>query len=78
MITLFRSLAGMPLWLLHGLGVALGWLTFLASPTYRRRFLANAGQAGYSFAQVRRGIAEAGKMVAELLNNLQGDLKQDC
>ena len=45
----------------------MGWLAFLLSPTYRRRFLANAAQAGYAFADVRvaehlgghlRGLAE--------------------
>lgn len=51
--------------LLHALGVGLGWLAFLASPTYRRRFLANAAQAGYGFGAVRRAVGEAGKLVAE-------------
>ncbi|HET8747058.1 MAG TPA: lysophospholipid acyltransferase family protein, partial [Ramlibacter sp.] len=62
---LFQLLSAWPLPLLHALGTALGWLTFLASPTYRRRFIANAAQGGYGFAQVRRAIAEAGKLVAE-------------
>ena len=43
----------------------MGWLAFLLSPTYRRRFLENARQAGYAFAQVRRAVAEAGRLVAE-------------
>lgn len=43
----------------------MGWLAFLLSPTYRRRFLENARQAGYGFAQVRRAVAEAGRLVAE-------------
>ena len=51
--------------LLHALGSAVGWLTFLLSPTYRRRFLANAAQAGYRFAQVRAAVAQAGKLVTE-------------
>lgn len=51
--------------LLHALGCAVGWLAFLLSPTYRRRFLANAAQAGYGFAQVRPAVAQAGKLVAE-------------
>lgn len=51
--------------LLHALGVGLGWVAFLASPTYRRRFLANAAQAGYAFAAVRRAVGEAGKLVLE-------------
>jgi KDO2-lipid IV(A) lauroyltransferase len=62
---LFQLLSAWPLPLLHFAGAGLGWLTFLASPTYRRRFLANARQAGYGFAQVRAAVAEAGKLVAE-------------
>ncbi len=62
---LFQLLSFWPLRLLHGLGAVLGWITFLASPTYRRRFVENARQAGYAFAQVRRAVAEAGKLVAE-------------
>jgi Kdo2-lipid IVA lauroyltransferase/acyltransferase len=62
---LFQLLSAWPLWLLHAFGAGLGWLTFLASPTYRRRFVANAAQAGFRFEQVRRAVAEAGKLVAE-------------
>lgn len=62
---LFQLLSAWPLPLLHRVGAALGWLTFLLSPTYRRRFVANARQGGYGFAQVRRAVSEAGKLVAE-------------
>ena len=62
----FRLFSVLPLWLLHVMGAALGWLAFIASATYRRRFLANAVLAGYRFAQVRAGVAHAGRMVAEL------------
>lgn len=62
---LFHLLSGWPLPALHLLGALLGWLAFLASPTYRRRFLANAAQAGYRFGQVRRAVAQAGKLLAE-------------
>ncbi|MBI2769531.1 MAG: lysophospholipid acyltransferase family protein [Burkholderiales bacterium] len=65
MKTLFRLLAVVPLSALHALGWLLGWLTFLASATYRRRFIENAAQAGYSFGQVRAAVAEAGRLVAE-------------
>lgn len=66
MKTLFRLLAFLPLWVLHALGAALGWIAFLASPTYRRRFLANAVQAGLGFGQVRAAVAASGALVAEL------------
>ncbi len=56
----------MPLGLLHLLGVLLGWLAFAGSATYRRRFLANARQAGYGFGAVRSAVSHAGRMVAEL------------
>ncbi|MDF1483140.1 lysophospholipid acyltransferase family protein [Extensimonas sp. H3M7-6] len=66
MLLFWRFLATLPLGLLHGLGAALGWVVFALSPTYRRRFLENAAQAGYAFAQVRAAVGHAGRMVAEL------------
>ena len=48
------------------MGAAMGWVAFLASPTYRRRFLANSALAGYPFGAVRAAVAHAGRMVAEL------------
>lgn len=62
----FRFFSILPLWLLQGLGAAMGWVAFAASPIYRQRFLANAAQAGYGFGQVRAAVAHAGRMVAEL------------
>jgi Kdo2-lipid IVA lauroyltransferase/acyltransferase len=62
---LFRVLALLPLPLLHALGAALGWLSFIASSGYRRRFLDNAAQAGYRLGQVRAAVSEAGKLIAE-------------
>ena len=62
----FRFFSLWPLWLLQALGFALGWLAFLASPTYRRRFVAHAALAGYRFGAVRAAVAHAGRMVAEL------------
>jgi KDO2-lipid IV(A) lauroyltransferase len=64
--TLFRLLAVLPLGLLHLLGAALGWIAFAGSPTYRRRFLANAAQAGLAFSEIRHAVAAAGALVAEL------------
>ena len=66
MSVVFRLFSLLPLWLLHLVGAVLGWLAFVASPTYRRRFRGNAALAGYRFAQVRAGVAHAGRMVAEL------------
>ena len=62
---IFRLLSLLPLWLLHPLGAALGWLVFGLSPTYRRRFVAHARLAGYSFGQVSAAVGHAGRMVAE-------------
>lgn len=52
--------------LLHAVGGVLGWLTYAASPSYRRRLRANAALAGLSSAQRRSAVAEAGRMVLEL------------
>lgn len=66
MLTLFRLLSRVPLRWLHALGALLGWVVFAASPVYRRRFIANARQAGYPFSEVRPAVAHIGRMVAEL------------
>ena len=63
---LFRLLSRWPLAPLHALGALLGWVVFAASPTYRRRLLGNARQAGWRFAQVRGAVGHAGRMVAEM------------
>lgn len=66
MITLFKLLSVWPLWLLHGLGVVLGWLAFLASKAYRQRFVRHAGLAGLTRYQWLKAVGESGKMVLEL------------
>ena len=66
MLSLFRWLSRRPLWFLHMLGDAIGWLTFLASPTYRRRFRENVAQAGIAPRDARPAIAEAGRLVMEM------------
>lgn len=66
MLGLLRWLSGWPLWLLHALGSALGWLTYALSPSYRRRLRANAALAGVSAADRRASVGEAGRLVAEL------------
>ena len=63
---LFRLLSGLPLALLHALGALLGWVVYLSSATYRRRFKANVAQAGLPWASARPAIAAAGRMAAEL------------
>jgi Kdo2-lipid IVA lauroyltransferase/acyltransferase len=49
----------------HSLGACLGWIGYALSPTYRRRFNANAALARLSAADRRAAVAEAGRMVAE-------------
>jgi Kdo2-lipid IVA lauroyltransferase/acyltransferase len=66
MTRLFRLFSVLPLWLSHALGGALGWLVFGLSPTYRRRTIENARQAGYRFADIAGCVAHAGRMTAEL------------
>src|SRR5690606_33119961 len=44
----------------------LGWLSFLLSPRYRRRLMANARQAGMPAGVAWGSVAEAGKLVTEL------------
>ena len=66
MITFFKLLSNGPLWLLHGAGVAMGWLVFLVSSVYRNRFLSNARQARLGWRQWAHAVGESGKLVAEL------------
>lgn len=66
MTTLFKTLSTLPLWLLHAAGWSLGWLVFALSGVYRRRFLANARQAGMGWRQWLDSVGESGKLVAEL------------
>lgn len=56
----------LPLPLLHGLGVLLGWLSWALSPRYRRRLHANARQAGMPARVAWRSVGQAGRLVAEL------------
>lgn len=54
----------------------MGWLILVLSPTYRRRFVANAAQAGYGFAQVKAAVGHAGRMVFEMPRIWLGQLPQ--
>jgi KDO2-lipid IV(A) lauroyltransferase len=65
LVIIFRLLSTLPLPALHLLGSALGWLVFLASPSYRRRMRANLEAAGFK-GQLSRAVAESGKAIVEL------------
>lgn len=65
LVFLFRFLSVFPLPVLHALGAGLGWLVYLASPSYRRRLRGNLALAGYE-NQLPAAIAESGKAIAEL------------
>ncbi len=65
LVLLFRFLSTFPLPVLHALGAALGWLVYLASPSYRRRLRENLARAGYQH-RLREAIAESGKAIVEL------------
>jgi len=63
---LMRLAARLPLAVLHAAGALLGWLIYLASPTYRGHLRANLEQAGFRDRRTRlAAIAEAGKMLTE-------------
>lgn len=65
LVTLFRLLSKLPLPALHALGAALGWLVYLASPSYRNRLKDNINRAGYT-CHLMSAIAESGKNILEL------------
>ncbi len=65
LVTLFRLLSTLPLPVLHLFGSALGWLAYLASPSYRRRLRDNLRGAGFD-AHLGAAIAESGKAIVEL------------
>ena len=65
MLALYRFASRWPLALLHAVGAALGWLTWAASPTYRRHMALHARLAGYAPADIRPAVAHAGRMAAE-------------
>lgn len=65
LVLLFRLLSYLPLPVLHALGVAAGWLVYLASPRYRTHLRNNIHQAGLG-QHLSAAIGEAGKNVLEL------------
>ena len=65
LVIFFRLLSKFPLSVLHGIGSALGWLVYLASPSYRRRLRDNLRQAGFG-QHLAAAVAESGKAIVEL------------
>jgi KDO2-lipid IV(A) lauroyltransferase len=65
LVPLFRLLSAFPLPVLHRLGAGLGWLVYLASPSYRRRLRDNLDGAGFG-AHLAQAVAESGKAIVEL------------
>lgn len=65
LVFLFRLLSTLPLPALHALGAALGWLVYLASPSYRRRLRSNLEGAGFQ-RHWARAVSESGKAIVEL------------
>lgn len=65
LVTLFRLLSRLPLPVLHVSGAAVGWLVYLASPSYRRRLKDNIRRAGFG-RSLSSAISEAGKNILEL------------
>ena len=69
MVFIFRLLSHLPLYWLHRIGAALGWLAWLFSPTYRRHMRENMVLAlGEDEARRLRAaaIAHAGRSALEL------------
>ena len=65
LVFFFRLLSKLPLRALHALGAALGWLVYLASPSYRRRLRENLHGAGFG-QHLSQAVAESGKAIVEL------------
>lgn len=63
---LLRVLGHCPLAVLQAMGALLGWVAWLASPTYRQRLSAHAALAGVGRADLRAAVAHAGRMTAEI------------
>jgi KDO2-lipid IV(A) lauroyltransferase len=73
MMSILKLLARLPLPLLHGLGVALGWLIYWAPGRHSARMRNNLFDSGLCLpgrdcrALLRRTIGESGKAIVELL-----------
>lgn len=73
---LFRGLGALPLVWLHRLGALAGWLTYWASPRYRRHLRENLALAGFAPALRLPAAAEAGKQILELARIWTKSLEQ--
>jgi KDO2-lipid IV(A) lauroyltransferase len=73
MMWFLRLLGRLPLASLHRAGAALGWVVYLASPTYSRRLRENLYASGVCADEaqcrslLRQSIAETGKAATELI-----------
>ncbi len=73
MIFVFKLIARVPLPVLHGLGIALGWLIYLAPGRHSARMRRNIFDSGLCASErdcrrlLRQSIGEAGKAIIELL-----------
>lgn len=65
LIALFKLLSRLPLWALHTIGAAVGWLVYLISPSYRRKLKNNLNRAGFQ-RYSSQAICESGKSMFEL------------
>ncbi|RFB71034.1 lysophospholipid acyltransferase family protein [Herbaspirillum sp. 3R11] len=65
LFSLFRLLSFFPLPLLHLIGIAMGWLVYLVSPSYRKRLKNNLTRAGHG-QHLLSAVNEAGKGIFEL------------
>jgi len=63
---LFPFFSRWPLAMLHAVGLVLGWLAYLLSPSYRGRLKLHSQQAGLSLMQRWAAVGHAGKMVSEV------------
>lgn len=66
MLRWFRFFSAWPLWALYAMGWLGGWVAWVMSPTYRRRFMDNVRQAGLGWRTALAAVGQAGCMSAEL------------
>ena len=63
---IFKLLARVPLPVMQRIGVCLGWLVWLSSPSYRKNFKNNVAAAQLPWEKVKPAVGAIGAMVAEL------------